>query len=511
MHKGRDLRTWYDRLISAWRSFSLDPSSVTKKRSSEAGDAIARGFTKPSLSPIVQRAAIGTATSTRAYNSVVDERPKFQTNLHEWPVRRPSSRTFRVFVVEPKEYQPTNHSIVFNAALNALMATEQHRIDQYVASETPPASVEYFDLVTFPEAFLPSQTLVETLKEVSRLDAIGCIHVGLRPDVSLQHLFSVQQLTDLVEEIGSILEPSGNDLKDFRDWLSRQSVDCRFNVGCLFMVDANAQLRVCLHPKLVRSKFERSALEEEHMTEANLVSLVTLLPTNNNLLSITLQPLLCSDALHTATDAPGCWPLDAVNGDAASFAERPPDHIDIVSLATCTPQQKLTKPNGQILYSWHQDFRETFKRTAMDGAFYRHHYSTIVLSNFGTYPPSLVAGLSGAFVPLPFVATTLPSYISITAYGRPMGRDGVESGWSYPNEVGVGAEKEKWSSNGYIAALDADKDDGNLAHMLGFTVERLPRDTTRWVSSGGLVKFQLHTARSEAPSGTIKFSREYAR
>lgn len=445
---------------------------------------------------------------TRIHHHVGDQPPKFQTNLHQWPVRRPLSRTFRVFVVEPKEYRPPNHGTVFNAALSALMASEQRRIDQFVTSEAQFPAAEYFDLVTFPEAFLPSQTLVETLKEVSRLDAVGCIHVGLRPDVSQQHLFSVKQLADLLEQIHPLLGSSAEDLKPFRDWLNMQSTDLRFNVGCLFMVDADARLRVCLHPKLVRSKFERSALEEQHMAEANLVSLVTLLPTNNTLLSITLQPLLCSDALHTATDNPDCWPLEAVNGDAGSFPVRPPDHIDIVSLATCTPQQKLTKPDGEIYYGWHQDFRDTFRRTAMDGALYRHHYSTIVLANFGMCPPSSIGGLSGAFLPLPFHATPIPSYISITAYGRPED-DGVESGWSYPDQVGIGTRR--WPSNGYIAALAADRSDGSLAQMLGFSVERLPRDTTRWASSGGLVKFQLRTARNDIPSGAIKFHRELDR
>jgi len=38
------------------------------------------------------------------------------------------------------------------------------------------------------------------------------------------------------------------------------------------MVDANQHVRVCLHPKLVRSKFEFSPLEENHMEEANLLT-----------------------------------------------------------------------------------------------------------------------------------------------------------------------------------------------------------------------------------------------
>jgi hypothetical protein len=62
-----------------------------------------------------------------------------------------------------------------------------------------------FDLVTFPEAFLPVERLLEILKYVGRLDSFGCVHVGLRPSAAeLNHLFLTSELKALLSELRSI-------------------------------------------------------------------------------------------------------------------------------------------------------------------------------------------------------------------------------------------------------------------------------------------------------------------
>ena len=93
--------------------------------------------------------------------------PKFLSNLLDWPVVR-RDRTFQVYVVEPGQYQPKNHARIFDAAINVFIERKPTRVDPYTqdASATPPL---HFDLVTFPEAFLPVERLLEILKYVGRV------------------------------------------------------------------------------------------------------------------------------------------------------------------------------------------------------------------------------------------------------------------------------------------------------------------------------------------------------
>jgi len=78
---------------------------------------------------------------------------KFRSNLLQWPVIR-STRAFRVFVVEPEEYRPEIHSSIFNTPITHLIIPEQRPVDPYLVAPVP-SSIEPFDLITFPEAFLP--------------------------------------------------------------------------------------------------------------------------------------------------------------------------------------------------------------------------------------------------------------------------------------------------------------------------------------------------------------------
>ena len=106
------------------------------------------------------------------------ETSRFNGNLLVWPVTR-LARTYRIYVVEPETYCPEQHGKVFQGALNALVTPERSLVDPF--SERPvPASVEHFDLITFPEAFLPQDDLLSTLTGISTLDSLGCVHVDQR-------------------------------------------------------------------------------------------------------------------------------------------------------------------------------------------------------------------------------------------------------------------------------------------------------------------------------------------
>jgi len=417
---------------------------------------------------------------------------RFEGNLFLWPVTR-TARTFRVFVVEPKEYCPRAHGKIFNAAITALVTSEAIPVDPYV-KDSPVSGAEPFDLITFPEAFLPQNELVGALQHiVSTLDSIGCVHVGLRPtDNRDQHLFGVHEIKALIQSLSSIPQIDKSDLGAFLGWINKQSDSQKFNIGCLFAIDADHKLRICLHPKIVRSKFEVNPLHEKYMAEADLLTLVTLLPTNKALKSVTLQPLICSDALHLDTDRPQSWPLEGVNTDARCFESFPPDHVDIVSLVTCTPQQVQVAKSGIRYRTWHQEFLNSFLRAASELP--RHHYSAFVLSNFQTLPANALGGLSGGFIPVSLLHDTFPPFVTVSSWGK---LQNSANRWSTPDDNCK--REDGWSSLGYVASLEpAALNDEAPAYMLGFTVYRFPRDITRWKPAEGFVDFQLREAIDEA-------------
>lgn len=180
-----------------------------------------------------------------------------------------------------------------------------------------------------------------------------------------------------------------------------------------------------------------------------------------------------------------------------------PDHVDVVSIATCTPQQNESTPMGVQYRTWHQEYLDSFRRAASDPALPRHHYSTFVLSNFQTFPgASAPYGLSGAFIPVP-LRKAFPLFVKARSWGRFRDSDSSNR-WSTPDDGA--ATGKKWSSFGYVASLDSVALEGLApAHMLGFTVHRLPRHTTHWRPAEGLVDFQLRTAMDDPESGTMVF------
>lgn len=432
--------------------------------------------------------------------------PKFKSNWLKWPVNR-TRRTLRIFVVEPGRYEPKYHADIFDAALTSLITREELPIDQYGQPAFTKAT-NLFDLITFPEAFLPADHLVSTLKALSRLDAFGCVHVGLRPCSTIsQHLFSVAEIQQLLCDLRGVPKMVLPDLSPFDRWLKAQDAEKFFNLGCVFTIDANRKIRIGLHPKIVRSKYEVSPLVEEHMAEADLLTLITLFPKNKEFLSITLQPLLCSDALLLATDRPNCRPLEA-----ASAAQIPglqfPDHVDIVSVATCTPQVSTGKSTSGYHRKWHQKFRETFVRAASEDSFSRHHFSTFILSNFGLIPSSEAeeapGGLSGAFIPIALQGHAYPPYVTLSSWGR--SDQEKENRWSHEtDEFGIDAQKGRL---GYLATLNPDANaDANdpRASMFGFTVHRLLRDVPRWMPAENLSEFQLKIACPDAETSRLTF------
>jgi hypothetical protein len=324
--------------------------------------------------------------------------------------------------------------------------------------------------------------LLDVLRPLNRAGPIGCIHVGLRPsDDAQNHLFTHRQAADLIASIREISDGAAADIAPLAEWLSSQRDNFHFNLGCLFTVDANSEVRVCVHPKVVRSSVECSPLPEHHMEEANFLTLVSLLPVDKNILTVTLQPLICSDALNLSRDRGGPAPMAAVNSEAACFGNSPPDHIDIVSAVTCTRQAQGGR-DGQAYRAWHNEFQKSFLNAASDGAYFRHHFAVFVLSNFRMLPQTIPGGLSGVFVPRPpQMPARFHDAVIVSLYGRPKQDFRGNNRWSTPED----GSSPDWSSRGFVAALDpyAGPRDA-VVRIFACNIQRLPRHDMPWSRTG---------------------------
>lgn len=405
-----------------------------------------------------------------------------------WKVRR-DRRSFSVRVVEPRLYAPATHGNIFEQVLSELISPTANLVED--VGDRGIFSPTQFDLLTFPEAFAPVDALLVVLNVIDKVESIGCVHVGLRPDKNeSRHLFLVSELDKLVSQLRQIPNIVGTDLDNFASWLNGQRSCDKFNVGCLFTLDAESQIRVCLHPKLVRSQYEHSALQERHLDEADLVTIITLIPSDNRFLSVTIQPLVCSDALNLATDRGTPAPIRAINSADNPFPD-PPDHIDLVSIATCSPQVE-SYPGGQAatVKEWHQDFRDTFCRAAMDGEHVRHHFATFIMSNFETIQDKS-GGLSGLFQPIAPKETKFHNDVHLSCFGQKRSEKGNNKWW--PPDV---ATSDGWDWRGYIAALNPSlSGDTAAVRVFGFSLTTLLRDTSLWKPSRGPAKCEVLLGR----------------
>ena len=393
-------------------------------------------------------------------------------------------KPFVVRVVEPANYEPGSHGELFNAALTAMIERPRVALDTY--TETAPRSdPRQFDLVTFPEAFIDGETLIAALEIFRVCGPSGCVHTGLRAKEgdAARHLFHLEEVSALKTLIEEMLPTAKEDLRDFSAWLDVQDSGDRFNLGCLFLNDAEGETRICLHPKLVRSKFEMSPFREDSLCEANLLTLVTLEPQQKQFGTITLQPLICSDALNLETDSGRDAPMTAINRFAGCLGDVPPDHVDIVSVATCTPQTAKALTETKDARIWHERFRTSFLAAAREPQCARHHFAAIVLANFQEIE-SKPAGLSGVFLPVAANPVDLGPGVTVSLWGRPGGGD-PDNRWSKADEGGL----RDWQSRGFIAGLAPDA--STAARIFGFTIQRLPREASPWEPQPPLSQLQI--------------------
>ena len=412
--------------------------------------------------------------------------PPFEGVHLKWPVER-TVLPFAVRVVEPRRFEPLGHTRILNAVVESLVRSTALPVDRFDDVDAPPAKRRY-DLVTFPEAFASADAILDVARALEGQGPSGCLHVGLRPDAaSPSHLFGVPAMRSLTDELQKLVDPDLGDLAGFTEWLDRQNPVRAFNLGCVIAVDARSKLRVCLHPKLVRSKFEVDRLPERHMAEANLLTLITLEPTNALFGTVTVQPLICSDALDIGTDGRLPAPIPAVTQHADCIPD-PPNHVDVVSIATCTPQPSGKSRDGSAYRVWHSHFLESFAAAAQNPDRARHHFAAFVLANYTDISSKMGGGLSGAFLPVPPGFTSTDPVVSVSCWGRHKTEPKPHNGWSEPDDQAL----TEWSSRGFVAGLDpfAPEAEHN-ARVLAFDVHRLPRETSLWRSEPSLVAWEI--------------------
>jgi hypothetical protein len=423
----------------------------------------------------------------------------FDTNWLQWPFER-SSRQFRMYVVEPKAYAPQRHGEVFDAVLRDFFDTASDQAVMGDVSTTIREPVEA-DLIVFPEAFLAAEDLIRAMVGFVELNFQCCVHVGLRPDSeNLNHLFSRHDIKSLLSELKCIPSVQTDDLKGFEVWFDKQKAGSRFNLGCMFLVEPTGSVRVCLHPKAVRASVEYSALADDHMTEANLLSLVTLVPPNRRYMSVTIQPLICADALTLPRDSMIPNPIRAfVDSSAAAFPKLPADHIDIVSLSLCTPVAESAQGNEKHR-RWRHEFESAFLDAGRRDDCFRHYFASFVMANFDGIGKRR-GGLSGACMPVPVHAGSYPKGVSVWSYGKH--EPGSVDGWKCVAGFGIDNAHDDMASMSsksrtHLVCLDEVSEQApHVAKALGFTLSRLVRDNPVGGQFPGLTKLDVRAVRDE--------------
>jgi len=396
----------------------------------------------------------------------------------EWELDRPD-RTFRIHVVEPRGSGDNRHDELF---LKAIVASLSPRTDTTVDSipQWNAPAISWFDLLTFPEAFLASDAFVTALNDIHDygIGSLGCVHVGLRPPrTEATHLFNKTRMTDLVGQLLAIGNIEHRDLDFFAQWVAQQADDKFFNLGCLFAI-ADGRIRVCLHTKSLRSKFELHSDPERSMAEGNIVTAVTVKPATKGIKTVTIQPVICADALDMTGDSGWRGPLDTINGDLDG---EPPDEVDVVSLSTWSPQG-LKQGNP----TWQLDFKNSFLQSGKSRD--RHNLAIFAMANMGLFKGK-PAGLSGLFLPKR-TRHEYPDYLVAFHFGTEV--PGEENRWTFAREE----LDPKFSSLASILSIAHDrKRDSDIATMVGFTLPRLPRDMAPTATDMTATNCRIHVAR----------------
>lgn len=398
---------------------------------------------------------------------------KMHSKWHKWSIEK-KRNDYRVMIIEPRKFDPPSHFNVFSLAMKSILG-DYKVIDPYEPKfNSNNRADKYYDQIIFPEAFMYYKDFKNALLTLSRFPYFGCVHVGLRSDRSKTHLFPHQEVIEMIDELESVLEIVPDDVSEFRKWLESENGDGHYNLACMFAKDVNDKLRLCLHPKVVRSEIENNPLPENHMTEAHMYNLVVLEPENNSINAITIQPLICSDVL-IVNRSNYKNPLDAVN-TIDKFPVRVPNKIDIVSVVSCTPQEEELIPKSNVsVRKWHPAFRDSFDSMSKEASYLRHQSATFLISNYQQVNDKPY-GLSGLFFPHALsrqLVDKFPKGVHKHLWGR--FSQGADPKWLFPSQLPEPVEESKSVIKRCIVALEPSTENSVYeARALEFTISILP-------------------------------------
>ena len=411
-----------------------------------------------------------------------------QGDHQQWEVAR-ITRSLRVGLVEPAHYRPEAHAELFGSLVSTILRPNITELDPGGARLREPV-----DLLTWPEAFLPAPSLVELLTFLIDQDSCPCVHVGLRPDATNDtHLFSHTRLQTLVVELRALSPTIHEDLAKFAGWLEGASPAGFYNVAAVFMVDAQHRLRVALHPKNTPAAVEISALAEHNLTQADFTLVVSLVPVGpGGAYRVNIQPLICSDFLDLQRDTHRLGPMAVLASSPEQVGPHAPEHIDLVSIAACTPQKNEAFPGSPERLAWQPRFREMLVSLMDSAAYGRHRDALVLLANprrIGEKP----AGLTGCFAPLPLPQPPqFDERTRIWSFGR-LGNG--DNRWAPLHESE--ASKSAWSSLAHLVAVNPDQlSDPGGDYLFVFTIPSFPRDRTRRDASPAISGVELHALGS---------------
>ena len=362
-------------------------------------------------------------------------------------------RDFRAVVVQPQDEHCAAGALL-KTAIDRLLTGPISEADTYTVPDPPRLMTTRFDLIVFPEAFLPISGLPEVLSMVKDVPhGAGLLHFGLRPNAT-NHLFStavaLEFLTDLEGKSELLVI---DEIAVLKNWIRGQP-EGRWNLAALVgRCPEEEKVYVCVHAKIVRSKYEQTVGIETTMSESKLLFLIDLVSHDQPGRTITLQPLICSDL----TGAPSwsgdlnCFQLLSRSWELATHA------VQVVSAPTATP----VASDGSGL--WKSAFLDLILG-AMSDTNTLHCRCCFVLSNYKSYKKRLF-GRSGFVVPGRPTSETYggtKDFVHCRPPGkkrekRPEFTGGREEAWILADEKYL---KKKWPTTGWLSVLDS-SDAGN--------------------------------------------------
>jgi hypothetical protein len=295
-----------------------------------------------------------------------------------WPGRVSDVQLIKIVLVEVAKWSARGDS---RAVSDVLATVFGDKTEATTEEDAPPARPTPFDLLVFPEAILPIADLPTLAEQTRRFrDHFGAVHVGLNGVENGSHLVSTARARRALTELRDV-GVATEELDAFENWLAARD-DGLWNLAAFIARDETESVRVCLHAKSARSKYEFGSDAETTMSEADTGWVITLSRKTPGTQDINFHLVICSDL---TVPPPLGYATEAYDAEGRRFG----NSIDIVSAPAATP----TSPER-----WRQGFTDVVIQ-AVRGFPASHRQATFILANYADLDSPHPAGLSGVWIP----------------------------------------------------------------------------------------------------------------